>query len=137
MTRFYQNMIQDQAAYMGDVANSGFSHEAPFQPPPRDEVFYDAQSEFAGGRDVPYPGSGGGGGSGRGPPPPPPPGNLGVFADLFGQRPGNLPIQSGYMAPPEVQPPPVQFPVQPWATRNFLQEEGVQLPPEPAQLGFL
>ena len=31
---FYQNMIQDQASYQGDVAKSGFSHEAPFQPPP-------------------------------------------------------------------------------------------------------
>ena len=35
----------------------------------------------------------------------PPPGNLGVFADLFGQRLGNQPIQSGCMAPPPVAPP--------------------------------
>ena len=42
---FYQNMIQDQASYQGDVAKSGFSHEAPFQPPPRDEVYYDARSD--------------------------------------------------------------------------------------------
>ena len=42
---FYQNMTQDQAAYLGDVAKSGFSHEAPFQPPPRDEAFYDARSD--------------------------------------------------------------------------------------------
>ena len=52
---FYQNMIQDQASYQGDVAKSGFSHEAPFQPPPRDEVFYDAWSD-----EDPYSGSGGG-----------------------------------------------------------------------------
>ena len=42
---FYQNMIQDQASYQGDVAKSGFSHEAPFQPPPRDEVYCDARSD--------------------------------------------------------------------------------------------
>ena len=30
----------------------------------------------------------------------------------------------------------MQFPVPPPTTRNFLQEEGVQLPPEPAQPGF-
>ena len=54
----YQNMIQSQAAYMGDVAKSGFSHEAPYQPPPRDEVFYDAGSEAA-FEQAPYAGSGG------------------------------------------------------------------------------
>ncbi len=70
---FYPNMIQDQAAYQGDVAKSGFSHEAPFQLPQRDEVYYDARSD-AGGEDS-YSGSCGRQG------PPTPPGNLGVFAD--------------------------------------------------------
>ena len=106
---FYQNMRQDQASYQGDVAKSGFSHEAPFQPPQRDEVYYDARSD-AGGEDPPYSGSGGGRGPPPPPPPPPPPGNLGVLADLFRQRPGNQPIQSGFMAPPEVEAPPSAVP---------------------------
>ena len=59
---FYQNLIQGQGAYLGDVAKSGFSHEAPYQPPPRDEAFYDARSEFS---DLPAPAGGG-----RPPPPP-------------------------------------------------------------------
>ena len=27
---FYQNLIQGQGSYLGDVARSGFSHEAPY-----------------------------------------------------------------------------------------------------------
>ena len=92
---FYQNMIQSQAAYLGDVAKSGFSHEAPYQPPPRDEVFYDANSD-AGDLPPAYP---------RGGPPPPPPGNLGVFSALYDQPPDTDPHAGGvsYYPPP---PPP-------------------------------
>ena len=86
---FYQNLIQGQGAYLGDVAKSGFSHEAPYQPPPRDEAFYDARSEFSedpGGLQAP---------SSGGRPPPPPPGNLGVFSALYDRNdaPGSAPFQ--------------------------------------------
>ena len=73
----YQNMIQSQAAYMGDVAKSGFSHEAPYQPPPRDEVFYDASSDAA-FEQAPYAGNGG--------PPPAFPPSSGAVA-WYDQRP--------------------------------------------------
>ena len=164
---FYQNLIQGQGSYLGDVARSGFSHEAPYQPPPRDEAFYDARSEFSDFPDVLA------SGGGRPPPPPPgnlgvfsqlyyrgdapgsqpfylpdenqgghwgflpppPPGNLGVFSALYGQRAGNQPIQSGYMAPFPVAPP-VQISLYPQPTRNYLEQEGVELPPEPVQPGF-
>ena len=71
---FYQNLIQSQAAYLGDAARSGFSREAPYQPTPRDEVFYDANSN-AGDLPPAYP---------RGGPPPPPPGNLGILRPAAG-----------------------------------------------------
>ena len=159
---FYQNLIQGQGAYLGDVAKSGFSHEAPYTPPPRDEAFYDARSDFG---DVSV-------GSGGGRPPPPPPGNLGVFSQLFegddpgrpfdlpdenaghwgflpppppgnpgvfsalyGQRAGNQPIQSGFVAPFPVAPP-VQISLYPQLTRNYLEQEGVELPPPPVQPSF-
>ena len=123
---------------MGDAARSGFSHEAPYQPPPRDEVFYDAGSDagdlppaYRGGPPPPPPGNMGvfsalydqppdtdpqsGGVSYYSPPPPP--GNLGVFSALYGQRPGNMPIQSGFVAPFPIGPP-VQLPWFPQPTRN-------------------
>ena len=162
---FYQNLIQGQGAYLGDVARSGFSHEAPYTPPPRDEVFYDARSDFGdfseaasgNGRPPPQPPGNlgifaqlygddgsqsfqpddtqGGHWNFLPPPPPPPPGNLGVFSALYGQRAGNQPIQSGFMAPFPAAPP-AQIPLYPQPTRNFLEQEGIELPPEPVQPGF-
>ena len=69
------------------MAKSGFSHEAPYQPPPRDEAFYDARYEFSeepSGLQAPSGGQ----------PPPPPPGNLGVFSALYdqGDAPGSAPF---------------------------------------------
>ena len=79
----------------------------------------------------------GGGGGGRGGgwgPPPPPPGNLGALQGLFGTRPGNMPIQSGYYAP-QFSQNPVMMPVYPNAPYNILAEEGmcpdIAPPPQP------
>ena len=76
----------------------GFSHEAPYEPPQRPEVYYDAMSDA--GADPPYVPDGGGGPPPPPPPPPPPGGNQGAFQGLFGTRTGNTPTQSGYYATP-------------------------------------
>ena len=133
---------------------------------PRAEAFYDARSEFSdlpapagGGRPPPPPpGNLGvfsalydqGDAPGRAPfygpdaehagghwgdLPPPPPGGLGVFSALYSQRPGNQTIQSGFVAPFPVGPP-VQISHYPQLTRNYLEQEGVGLPPEPVQPSF-
>ena len=73
---FFSNLINDQSSYLGDVKKTGFSHEAPYEPPPRPEVYFDARSDAGDGvlTEPPYtPHSRGGGPP---PPPPPPPGNL-------------------------------------------------------------
>jgi len=79
---FFSNLINDQSSYSGDAKKGGFSHELPYEPPARPDVFYDARSE--GGAQTPFPGdeepqalS-----SGFGPPPPPLPGGYGVFESL-------------------------------------------------------
>ena len=82
---FYQNLIQGQGAYLGEVARSGFSHEAPYQPPSRDEAFYDARSEFSEFPDVPA--------SGGGRPPPPPPGLPAVRPRRRPRQPALLPAR--------------------------------------------
>ena len=94
---FFSNLINDQSSYLGDVKKPGFSHEAPYEPPQRPEVYYDAMLDA--GADPPYVPDG------RGSPPPPPPGNQGAFQGLFGSRTGNMPIQSGYYATPFNQNP--------------------------------
>ena len=66
---------------------------------------------------------------------PPPPGKMGVLSAWYGQRPGNMPIQSGFMAPFPVAPP-VQLPWFPQPTRNFLEEQGFQFQWEPVQRSF-
>ena len=113
---------------------TGFSHEVPYQPPPRPEVYYDARSDYGDGvsTEPPYMPDSQGGGL---PPPPPPPGNLGAFEGLFGSRTGNMPIQTGYYATPFSQHP-IQMPVPPNATYNILAEEGMYPDLEPPQPGF-
>ena len=108
---FFSNLINDQSSYLGDLKKTGFSHEAPYEPPQRPEVYYDARSDA--GADPPYVPDGGGR-----PPPPPPPGNLGAFQGLFGTRTGNMPIQSGYYATPFDQNP-IQMPLYPNAPYNI------------------
>jgi hypothetical protein len=120
----FNNLINDQTSYGGDVKKGGFSHETPYEPPAQPEVFYDARSDGALGDEPSLPPGGG-----FGPPPPPPPGGYGVFEPLFGNRVGNQPIQSGYYEPPEQ--PPVQIQVPPNAQYNFLSEEGQNPAPEP------
>ena len=94
---FFSNLINDQSSYVGgDVKKSGFSHEFPYEPPPRPDVFFDARSdEDSAPSEPPYMpdgrGGGGGGGGGGWGPPPPPPGNLGALQGLFGTRTGNMP----------------------------------------------
>ena len=89
---FFSNLINDQTSYDGDIEKGGLSHEVPYEPPARPEVFYDARSD---GAQTPFPGDepslmpGGGG------PPPPPQGDYGLFESLLGNRPGNQPTQSG------------------------------------------
>ena len=100
----FSNLINDQSSYDGGAKKGGFSHEVPYEPPARPDVFYDARSD---GAQTPFP-SGDEPqalSSGFGPPPPPPPGGYGVFESLYGNRPGNQPMQSGYYATPFEQPP--------------------------------
>ena len=40
---FFSNLINDQSSYLGDVEKTGFSHEAPYEPPPRPEVYFEAR----------------------------------------------------------------------------------------------
>ena len=100
----------------------------PYEPTARPDVFYDARSD--GTQTPPFPGDepslmpGGGG------PPPPPPGGYGVSESLFGNRPGNQPMQSGYYAT-QFDQPPVQVPIPPNAANNALAEEGQEPAPEP------
>ena len=125
---FFNNLINDQSSYSGDAKKGGFSHELPYEPPARPDVFYDARSD---GAQTPFPSDGPQTlSSGFGPPPPPPPGGYGVFESLFGNRPGNQPMQSGYAAT-QFEQPPVQVPVPPNAAYNTLVEEGRNPPPEP------
>ena len=43
---FFSNLINDQSSYVGgDVKKSGFSHEFPYEPPPRPDVYFDARSD--------------------------------------------------------------------------------------------
>ena len=43
---FFSNLINDHSSYVGDeLKKSGFSHEFPYELPPRPEVYYDARSE--------------------------------------------------------------------------------------------
>ena len=107
----------------GGLKKTGFSHEAPYEPPQRPEVYYDARSDA--GADPPYLPDGG-----EGPHPPPPSGNLGAFQGLFGTRTGNMPIQSGYYATPFNQNLLV-MPLYASAPYNILAEEGMypDLPP--------
>ena len=128
---FFNNMVNDQSSYSGDAKKGGFSHETPYEPPARPDVFYDARSD---GAQTPFPSDGPQAlSSGFGPPPPPPPGGYGVFEGMFGNRPGNQPIQSGYAAT-QLEQPPVQVPVPPNAVYNTLAEEGRN--PPPSLLGF-
>ena len=123
---FFSNLINHQSSYLGDVKKTGFSHEAPYEPPQRSEVYYDARSDA--GADPPYASDGGGG-----PPPPPPPG---TFQGLFGTRTGNMPIQSGYYATPFNQNT-IHMPAYPNAPYNILAEEGMYPDLEPPQPGLL
>ncbi len=128
---FFSNLINDQTAYDGSSKKGGFSHEVPYEPPARPEVFYDARSDGAQTpfpSDEPQPLS-----SGFGPPPPPPPGGYGIFESFYGSRPGNQPMQSGYYAP-QFEEPPVQMPIPPNAAYNTLLEEGRNPEPEPPGL---
>ena len=86
---FFSNLTNNQSSYIGDLKKTGFSHELPYEPPQRPEVYYDAMSDAGDGvsTEPPYMPDG------RGGPPPPPPGNLGAFQGLFGSRTGNTPIQ--------------------------------------------
>ena len=117
---FFSNLINDQSSYLGDVKKTSFSHEAPYEPPPRPEVYFDARSDAGDGvlTEPPYMPESRGGGPPPPPPPPPPPGNLGVFEGLFGSRTGNMPIQTGYYATPFSQNP-IVMPVPPNATYNI------------------
>ena len=125
---FFNNLINDQSSYSGDAKKGGFSHELPYEPPARPDVFYDARSD---GAQTPFPSDGPQTlSSGFGPPPPPPPGGYGVFESLFGNRPGNQPMQSGYAAT-QFEQPPVQVPVPPNAAYNTLVEECRNPAPEP------
>ena len=49
---FFSNLINDQSSYVGDLKKAGFSHEAPYEPPSRPDVYYDARSEA--GAEPPY-----------------------------------------------------------------------------------
>ena len=50
---FFSNLINDQSSYVGgELKKSGFSHEFPYEPPPRPEVYYDARSDA--GSEPPY-----------------------------------------------------------------------------------
>ena len=60
---------------------------------------------------------------------------MGALSAWYGQRPGNMPIQSGYMAP-FAAAPPVQLPWFPQPMRNFLEEEGFQFPLVPVLPSF-
>ena len=125
---FFNNLINDQSSYSGDVKKGGFSHEVPYEPPARPDVYYDARSD---GAQTPFPSDEAQTlSSGFGPPPPPPPGGYGVFESLYGNRPGNQPMQSGYFAT-QFEQPPMQAPVPPNAAYNTLVEEGRNPPPEP------
>jgi hypothetical protein len=125
---FFNNLINDQSSYSGDAKKGGFSHELPYEPPARPDVFYDARSD---GTQTPFPNDESQAlSSGFGPPPPPPPGGYGVFEGMFGSRPGNQPMQSGYAAT-QFEQPPVQVPVPPNAVYNTLTEEGQNPAPEP------
>ena len=129
---FFSNLVNDQSSYGGDIKKGGFSHETPYEPPARPEVFYDARPDGAqtpGPTDEPQALS-----SGFGPPPPPPPGGYGIFESLYGNRPGNQPMQSGYYASVSEQPQ-VQVSIPPNAAYNTLVEEGRNPAPQPP--GFL
>lgn len=155
---FYNNLINDQATAQGDVAKAGFGHEAPHQPPPRPDVFFDAQSDAhfdGGGGHGGHPGSrgspGGGdgdsdvymdedddiypygdvfnaGGGGGGG------GGGGPPSHPFGPLPANLPIQSGHLLPDFIGAPLV-LPELSNPMQQFIQEEGLQSsaasPPQP------
>ena len=112
---FFNNLIHDGMAYQGEPQRSGFYHDMPRQPLSRPDVYFDARSDDGEG------GGGGGGGDGQGPSHP------------FGRLPMNLPIQSGQLLPDFVGPP-MQAPDLPNPRRNIIQEEGLQLPPEPPVL---
>ena len=110
---FYSNLINDQTAYQGDHAKSGFAHDAPRPPPHRPDVYFDARSDHGGGG-----GDGDDDGDGQGPSHP------------FGRMPDRLPIQSGRLLPDFVGEP-LQLPDLPNPRHNFIEEEGLSLPPEP------
>ena len=125
---FFQNLINDQAAYAGDTGKAGFSHDQPRQPPPRPDVFFDSRSDGGDG--------GGGGGGGRGDDDPYdgyPWGDALNDDDgqgpnhPFGRRPVRLPIQSGQLLPDFVGQP-LQLPDPPNPQQNIIQEEGLQPP---------
>ena len=125
----FSNLINDQSSYDGGAKKGGFSHEVPYEAPARPDVFYDARSD---GAQTPFPSDEQPAplSSGFGPPPPPPPGGYGVFESLYGNRPGNQPMQSGYSAT-QFEQPPMQAPIPPNAAYNTLVEEGRNPPPEP------
>ena len=107
---FFNNLIHEQTAYQGDPAKSGFSHDVPRQPPHRPDVYFDARSDHGGGGDDD--------GDGQGPGHP------------FGRAPANLPIQSGRLLPDFIGEP-LQLPELSNPRHNFIEEEGLSLPPEP------
>ena len=109
---FFNNLVNDGMAYQGEPQRSGFYHDMPRQPPARPDVFFDANDGGGGG------GYGGDGGDGQGPSHP------------FGRLPSNLPIQSGQLLPDFVGPP-LQTPELPNPRHNIIEEEGLELPPEP------
>ena len=117
---FFNNLINDGMAYQGESHKSGFYHDMPRQPPARPDVYFDADDGEGYNDDGRGPG-GGYGGDGQGPSHP------------FGRLPMNLPIQSGQLLPDFVGPPfsGVQTPDLPNPRHNIIQEEGLQLPPEP------
>ena len=112
---FFNNLINDQMAYQGDPAKGGFAHDAPRQKPHRPDVFFDADDGQGGNR-------GDDGDDGQGPSHP------------FGRLPARLPIESGHLLPDFVGPP-LQLPEMPNPRHNVIQEEGLEMPPEPP--GFL
>ena len=115
---FFNNLINDSMAYQGEPGKSGFYHDMPRQPPSRPDVYFDARSDEGGGG-----GQGGGGGRGYG-------GDGQGPGHPFGRLPMNLPIQSGQLLPDFVGPP-MQAPDLPNPRHNIIEEEGLELPPEP------
>ena len=130
---FFNNLVNDQAAYQGDHARAGFDHERPRQPPPRPDVYFDARSDGGGG------GGGGGGdgyrhgdesyGDGFNDDFSDPDDGQGPWHYPFGRRPSGLPIQSGQLLPD--MGPPLAIPDLPNPRHTYIEEEGLGLPPEP------